>query len=212
VRFLDLFVEPYTTRVMSMMWNPRGILSGNTNTAIFNLFGHMHKRGTSFTIDLVRDGACSETGAICGRDDDCACRNWETNCTPGQTCILGPNHEDTRIYSTTSWDNAPVIDYPPPYLRVNKDDGLRWSCTHVNGVEGDPTRPPKTCHEACRICGWDDETRTCIFNRGIRHGVDTEPRIYQEGDPMPLVFGEFADDDMCNMFGYFLQADAFDAR
>jgi len=43
-----------------------------------------------------------------------------------------------------------------------------------------------------------------VFDRGIYHEVDSEARVYQEGDPMPLVFGELADDDMCNMFGYFL--------
>jgi hypothetical protein len=118
--------------------------------------------------------------------------------------VLSPDHEDTPIYRTASWDNAPVVDYTPPYLRVNKDQGLRWTCTHVNGVEGDETRPPKRCHEGCTACGWDADTRTCIFNRGVYHGVDTQPRIYQDGDPMPLVFGELADDDMCNMFGYFL--------
>ena len=34
-------------------------------------------------------------------------------------------------------------------------------------------------------------------------------RVFEEGDPIPLVFGELADDDMCNMFGYFItQQDA----
>jgi hypothetical protein len=204
IGYRDLFVEPYEERSMSMMWSPRGIISGSADADVFQLFGHMHKRATLFQIDLVSGGACSGTGKLCGRDDDCACRPWERNCETGQTCVLSPDHEDTPIYRTASWDNAPVVDYTPPYLRVNKDQGLRWTCTHVNGVEGDETRPPKRCHEGCTACGWDADTRTCIFNRGVYHGVDTQPRIYQVGDPMPLVFGELADDDMCNMFGYFL--------
>jgi hypothetical protein len=206
IGYRDLFVEPYQERSMSMMWHPNGIISGSTDAKIFQLFGHMHKRATLFQIDLVSGGACSQSGNLCGRDDDCACRPWERNCETGQTCVLAADHEDTTIYRTPSWDNAPVVDYPAPYLRVNKDQGLRWTCTHVNGVEGDPTRPPKKCHEGCRACGWQAETRTCVFDRGIYHGVDSEARVYQEGDPMPLVFGELADDDMCNMFGYFLPA------
>ena len=38
--------------------------------------------------------------------------------------------------------------------------------------------------------------------------MEQAPRSFAEGDPMPLVFGQLADDDMCNMFGYFInQAD-----
>ena len=45
----------------------------------------------------------------------------------------------------------------------------------------------------------------------LRVGTDIkvpELHTYAEGEPMPVVFGELADDDMCNMFGYFInQAD-----
>jgi hypothetical protein len=115
---------------------------------------------------------------------------------------------DTEIYRTTQWDNAPVQEYQTPYLTVNQDQALRWSCTHENGRllnngEEDPTYPAKKCHEGCAACGWDDASRTCKFNRDGSH------RVFQEGEPMPLVFGLLADDDMCNMFGYFItQADA----
>lgn len=161
----DLIVEPYETKTISRLWSPRGLLTReDSDVAIFQLFGHMHKRGIEFTIDFVdSDGA------------------------------------ETQIYRTTEWDNAPVTDYPPPYLRVAKDQRLRWSCTHQNGRQGDPSFPPKRCHEGCDACGWDGETRTCIFTR------DGSNRVYEEGDPMPLVFGALADDDMCNMFGYFVQ-------
>jgi hypothetical protein len=189
----DLFVEPYTSRTISRIWKPRSIIDrAEADAAIFQLFGHMHKRGTEFRIDYVRDGACTNGGALCGNDADCR----------GGTCVRGPNAEDTTIYYTTRWDHAPVVDFPAPYFRVNKDEGLRWTCTHVNGVEGDPSRPPKKCTEGCRVCGWDDATSTCIFNRG---GVS---RSYQPGEPMPVVFGELADDDMCNMFGYFIKKES----
>jgi hypothetical protein len=205
VNFRDLIVEPFETRTISRIWQPRSILTRQpVDAAVFQLFGHMHKRGTLFQIDYVKGGRCSVSGALCGRDDDCRCRPYETSCQPGQTCERGPDAEDTPIYHTTQWDNAPVIDFTPPYLHVNRDQGLRWTCTHVNGVAGDPDRPPKRCHEGCNSCGWDPATRTCTFDRGITLGVDTAPRTYREGDPMPVVFGELADDDMCNMFGYFI--------
>jgi len=129
---------------------------------------------------------------------------------------------------------------------VNHDQGLRWTCTHVNGVAGDPEYPPKKCTEGCAACGWDAASRTCRFcktlarprlfwsttaqacidpgscsNAGTCRNdasttctVDSDcdkvadpPRVFAEGDPMPLVFGLLADDDMCNMFGYFINAE-----
>ena len=175
----DLFVEPYETKTISRVWHPRGIVNRDTvDAAVFQLFGHMHKRGTEFTIDFV-DAAGDET----------------------------------RIYRTTEWNNAPVTDYPPPYLLVNSDEGLRWTCTHENGrlipkshddgtveLVEDPQFPAKKCYRECKnSCGFDEATQTCHFTRA---GQD---RVYQLGEPMPLVFGELADDDMCNMFGYFIK-------
>ncbi len=208
IGFNDLVVQPYEDRVMSTIWRPRGLITGNTDAAVFQLFGHMHKRGVQFTIDLVKGGSCSVSGALCGKDSDCRCRPADSNCIEGQTCTLGPDYEDTTIYSTTSWDNAPVVDYPKPFLWVPKDAGLRWSCRHINGIEDDPSFPPKRCHEGCDVCGWDPDTRTCVFERGVRLGFDEEARTFAEGEPMPLAFGELADDDMCNMFGYFIPGDA----
>jgi hypothetical protein len=201
----DLIVEPFTSRTISAVWQPRNFLSrAPTDAAIFQLFGHMHKRGTAFQIDYVKGGACSVSGAACGRDGDCACKPWQKTCTPGQTCVRGADAEDTRIYYTTEWDQAPVVGFDKPYLFVNRNEGLRWSCTHTNGVDGDPSHPPKLCTEGCAACGWDAASRTCTFTRGVSLGVDAAPRTYQEGEPMPLVFGLLADDDMCNMFGYFI--------
>jgi hypothetical protein len=205
----DLIVEPYTTKTISAIWQPTSLLTRQpVDAAVFQLFGHMHKRGTSFQIDVVRGGKCSVTGRACGRDQDCACKPWQNPCTPGQTCVRGATAEDTPIYYTTSWDNAPIHDFEKPYLLVGREEGLRWTCTHTNGVEGDPMRPPKRCHEGCDVCGWDPASRTCIFQEGVDNGIDATPRVFREGDPMPLGFGELADDDMCNMFGYFInQAD-----
>ena len=204
INFADLFVEPYQTRSISRIWKPRSILGGgDADAAIFQLFGHMHKRATEFQIDYVRGGHCSvNTDRLCGRDSDC---------NNGQTCIKGVAAEDTTIYYTTAWDQAPIVDFPAPYFRVQRDEGLRWTCTHTNGVEGDPGRPAKKCYDGCTTCGWDPATRTCIFTRGhALHipGYTDDFKVYQEGEPMPLVFGQLADDDMCNMFGYFInQAD-----
>jgi hypothetical protein len=38
-------------------------------------------------------------------------------------------------------------------------------------------------------------------------GLESAPRVFAENQPIPLVFGELADDDMCNMFGYFINQD-----
>ena len=206
VNFRDLIVEPYQTRTISSVWQPRNILTRQpTDAALFQLFGHMHKRGTEFQIDYVHGGACSVSGAACGRDQDCACKPWQKTCTPGQTCQRGPGAEDTTIYYTTAWDQAPIMGFDKPYLLVSRSDGLRWTCTHRNGDPNDPNYPPKTCDEGCAACGWDAASRTCIFKRGVDLGVDAAPRVFNQGDPMPLVFGLLAGDDMCNMFGYFIE-------
>jgi hypothetical protein len=281
INYRDLVIEPFETRTLTSIWQPEGLLSNApTDAAVFQLFGHMHKRGENFQIDYIRDGKCSENENLCGRDSDCACKAWQRRCVDGQRCIRGPNAEDTRIYYTDSWDHAPVTDFPAPWMRVNKDEGLRWSCRMTNGVQGDPTRPPKVCHEGCGSCGWlggtcssngapcslenagcatdqvcvpagpnsssptgygcqstggggvfgsccpepdpdpsagvdaqcepDPDGEYCHFTRGKDLGFDDAPRDYELGEPMPLVFGELADDDMCNMFGYFLNKAAAD--
>jgi hypothetical protein len=255
INFSDLFVEPYQTRTISRVWSPVGLLDRQPHdAAVFQLFGHMHKRGTAFQIDILRGGHCSGTAMRpCGRDDDCQA---------GQTCVRPPGAEDSTVYYTKAWDQAPVMDFQKPYLLVNKDQGLRWTCTHVNGVEGDPTRPPKRCHEGCNACGWvdgrcstngqlcrvggsgceadetcvadgtglspsgfrcrdarnrwrsfccpgsctpSDDARMCWFSEGVERGFQpAPPRVYPLGEPMPVIFGELADDDMCNMFGYYI--------
>jgi hypothetical protein len=237
VNYRDLLVEPYESKLMSNIWKPRSILNGQpADAAVFQLFGHMHKRGQLFDIDFVRDGACSASGALCGRDSDCACKPYESSCVEGQTCVRGPLAEDARLYHTTKWDHAPVQDYPKPFLEVDRDQGLRWTCNMVNGVAGDPTRPPKRCHAGCNSCEWRAERSQCVFEREIclnyvdlpcttdddcpdgRSCEDIDcnapggsaanrhcARVYDEGDPIPLVFGELADDDMCNMFGYYVR-------
>jgi hypothetical protein len=213
INFGDLFVEPYQTRTISRVWQPVGLLNRQAeDAAVFQLFGHMHKRGDSFQIDVVRGGHCSGNPAwACGRDDDCRCwfpQRTRGNCQAGQTCVRAPDAEDSTIYYTDAWDRAPVMNFQPPYLLVNHDQGLRWTCTHTNGIQGDPAHPPKTCKEGCNACGWDPVSRTCIFTQGAALGFQPGPQSYQEGEPMPLVFGETADDDMCNMFGYFITQSA----
>jgi hypothetical protein len=210
INYGDLFVEPYQSRTISRVWNPTSLLTRQpADAAVFELFGHMHKRGTEFQIDILRGGHCSgTTSRACGRDDDCRCYPGQRRCAPDQTCVRAPGAEDSTVYYTRDWDQAPVINFQKPYLLVNKDQGLRWTCTQTNGVEGDPARPPKKCHEGCEACGWDDATRTCIFQRGVSQGFQSTLHTYQEGEPMPLVFGNLADDDMCNMFGYFVPQEA----
>jgi hypothetical protein len=203
------------------------------DAAVFQLFGHMHKRGKLFQIDYVKGGHCSggdpARPRACGRDDDCACKPYQTTCVAGQTCIRDPGASDTTVYYTTAWDAAPIIDFPAPYFPVGRNEGLRWTCTHVNGVQGDAEYPPKKCEEGCQACGWDVLSQTCRFCKtlaGPRRFWDADlqscaerklvegmvqtvpvadpPRVFAVGDPMPLVFGLLADDDMCNMFGYFI--------
>jgi hypothetical protein len=224
----DLIVEPYTTKTIQRYWRPRSFLTGGVaDAAVFQLFGHMHKRGREFDIaylDRFCTGDCNADGQIAvnelltgvnialGSARMNRCSNIDGN-RDGSVAIddlTGAVNgalsgcSDTPIYRTTEWDNAPVQEYESPYLLVDRDQALRWSCTHENGRlldggEEDPTYPAKKCHERCRSCGWDASTRTCTFTR------DGSDRVFAEGDPMPLVFGELADDDMCNMFGYFIR-------
>src|SRR5262249_8817017 len=50
----DLIVEPYTTKTIQRLWRPRGFLTRQAaDAAVFQLFGHMHKRGREFDIDYV---------------------------------------------------------------------------------------------------------------------------------------------------------------
>jgi hypothetical protein len=45
----------------------------------------------------------------------------------------------------------------------------------------------------------------CWFSEGVERGFQpAPPRVYPLGEPMPVIFGELADDDMCNMFGYYI--------
>jgi hypothetical protein len=125
------------------------------------------------------------------------------DCPSGQTCVLSAGAQDVPICSATEWDAMPSLDYGPPYFLVHADRGLPWTCTHVNGIAGDPAAPPATCHPGCMTCGWDPTTEPCIFTRGVQLGIDAVPRIYQMGDPVPLVFGLGVDDGRCNMFGSF---------
>jgi hypothetical protein len=224
----DLIVEPYTSKTIQRYWRPRSFLGGGeTDAAVFQLFGHMHKRGREFDIDYLDrfcTGDCDANGEVgvnelltgvnmlLGSAQTNRCRNMDgnrdgdvavddlTSAVNGALSGCG----GTRIYRTTAWDDAPVQEYETPYLRVDRDQALRWSCTHENGRlldsgEEDPTYPAKKCHDGCAACGWDADARTCTFTR------DRSNRVFQEGEPMPLVFGLLADDDMCNMFGYFIK-------
>jgi len=225
----DLIVEPYTTKTIQRLWRPRSFLTGQaTDAAVFQLFGHMHKRGQQFNIDYVDDfctGDCDANDEVqvqellrgvnitlgAANTNRCAAADGDRNGSVAvNEVVQGVNYAlegcpaDREIYRATEWDNCPVQEYGAPYLPVSSTQALRWSCTHENGRklengEEDPTYPAKKCHEGCGACGWSDATRTCTFRR------DGSNRVYQEGEPMPLVFGLLADDDMCNMFGYFIR-------
>src|SRR5262249_29066116 len=53
----DLIVEPYETKTISRVWHPRSFLDRKpVDAAVFQLFGHMHKRGKLFTIDFIGAG------------------------------------------------------------------------------------------------------------------------------------------------------------
>jgi hypothetical protein len=190
----------------------------------------MHKRGREFNIDYVDQfctGDCNADAKVTvdevvrsvtvalgsARLNRCSNADGDRDNEVGINELisavdgsLNGCSPDRLIYRTTEWDNAPVQEYGTPFLRVNRDQALRWSCTHENGRklengEEDPTYPAKKCHEGCGACGWDDDSRTCRFNR------DGSNRVFQEGEPMPVVFGLLADDEMCNMFGYFIRAE-----
>lgn len=226
----DLFVEPYQTKTINRVWKPRNFIGGGpVDAAIFQLFGHMHKRGRQFDIKLVAapcpgdcntDNQCAVNELVAGvnialgQAEMSTCTNFDTDFDAKvgvNELVAGVNialrgcqrAPEVPVYHTNSWDLAPIQNYDAPYFQVDRNEGLRWSCTHQNGRllengEEDPTYPAKKCHIGCTVCGWNEESQTCKFPRR------RPTRDYQPGEPMPLVFGELADDDMCNMFGYFV--------
>ena len=105
---------------ISRIWKPRDFLPAfaPVDASIFQLFGHMHKRATMFQIDYVRDGACSvTTGALCGRDADCACAPGQTTCQSGRyACEV--RRRATRPSTTRRRGTRPRWwTYQKPYLR-----------------------------------------------------------------------------------------------
>jgi len=112
--------------------------------------------------------------------------------------------EAAKAQQTTPEKLKSDPDYKP-YLNLKKEDGLRWTCTHTNGIQGDPVHPPKTCQPNCNACGWNATNQRCELTPTEQLGPSAQTRIYNVGDPMPLTFGELADDDMCNMFGYYVR-------
>ena len=92
---------------------------------------------------------------------------------------------------------------------------VKLDCVAAEDVSGlpdraDRPRPVRRGHhhllyDAVRRGAGNDATKTCSVDSDCDMVADP-PRVFAEGDPMPLVFGLLADDDMCNMFGYFINA------
>ena len=125
----------------------------------------------------------------------------------GQTCDRAPTggrdhlpHD--RVGPRADWDRL-----PKPYLLVNHDHGLRGRDA-TNGHLGDPTRPTHGCTRMQFV------RLGCIdahlpLHGGYDLGYHTAPRELSGRRADAGRFGELADDDMCNMFGYFIkQSDA----
>src|SRR5439155_18605760 len=92
------------------------------------LTSHMHKRGVLFTIDFLN----GRTAVPCPQ-----------NPQENGTCLTARDYTD-----------PPQIQFDPPLL-VNLHQGLRYTCTHDNGVNGRPIKmgceeqPPVPCGATC---------------------------------------------------------------
>src|SRR5438094_2708490 len=109
-------VPPDQVQSVKWAWQPGGTDYGGgigggaypTGPAcVTSLTSHMHKRGTLFTIDFL-DG---NTVVPCPQ-----------NPQPNGTCL-----------TATDYAHPPQIPFVPPLL-VNVGQGLRYTCTHDNGV------------------------------------------------------------------------------
>src|SRR5207244_76682 len=138
-----LNVPPMEQKSVSWAWRPGGTDFGGglgggaypTGPAcVVALTSHMHKRGALFTIDFL-DGSTAV---------ECADK--------GTTCLTATDYAD-----------PPQVAFNPPLL-VNVGQGLRYTCTHDNGVDGRPIK--MGCEEQPGVTPGVDAATALFSGRG----------------------------------------------
>ena len=187
-----LNVPPMEQKSVSWAWRPGGTDFGGglgggaypTGPAcVVALTSHMHKRGALFTIDFL-DGSTAV---------ECADK--------GTTCLTATDYAD-----------PPQVAFNPPLL-VNVGQGLRYTCTHDNGVDGRPIK--MGCEEQPGVTPGVDAATALFSGHGTtgaakRCATDADCTGFGTGKCVPanLVFGFTSDDDMCIMPGAWYPANA----
>ncbi len=187
-------VPPDQVQSVKWAWQPGGTDYGGgigggaypTGPAcVTSLTSHMHKRGTLFTIDFL-DG---------------------NTVVP---CPQNPQQNGTCL-TATDYAHPPQIPFVPPLL-VNVGQGLRYTCTHDNGV----TRSIKMgCEEQAGVLPGVDAYTAILSGLGTTGAAkpcatDADCAGFGTGKCVPanLVFGFTSDDDMCIMPGGWYPANA----
>ena len=187
-----LNVPPMEQKSVSWAWRPGGTDFGGglgggaypTGPAcVVALTSHMHKRGALFTIDFL-DGSTAV---------ECADK--------GTTCLTATDYAD-----------PPQVAFNPPLL-VNVGQGLRYTCTHDNGVNDRPIK--MGCEEQAGVIPGVDAATALFSGHGTtgaakRCATDADCAGFGTGKCVPanLVFGFTSDDDMCIMPGAWYPANA----
>ena len=114
--------------------------------------------------------------------------------------------------TATDYTDPPQVQFDPPLL-VNLGQGLRYTCTHDNGVDGRPIK--MGCEEQPGVTPGVDAATALFSGRGTtgaarRCATDADCAGFGTGKCVPanLVFGYTSDDDMCIMPGAWYPANA----
>ena len=178
-------VPPMESKSVSWTWRPGGADYGGSlgggsyptgPACVVALTSHMHKRGALFTIDFLNGNTPIE----------CADK--------GMMCLTATDYRD-----------PPQVQFNPPLL-VKVGQGLRYTCTHDNGVNDRPIK--MGCEEQAGVVPGVDAATTLFSGHGTtgaakRCATDADCAGFGTGKCVPanLVFGFTSDDDMCIMPG-----------
>ena len=185
-------VPPMESKSVSWAWRPGGSDFGSglgggaypTGPAcVVALTSHMHKRGALFTIEFLNGRTAVE----------CADK--------GMMCLTATDYRD-----------PPQVQFTPPLL-VNVGQGLRYTCTHDNGVNDREIK--MGCEEQAGVVPGVDAATALFSGHGTtgaakRCASDADCAGFGTGKCVPanLVFGFTSDDDMCIMPGAWYPANA----